>query len=613
MPTRRAPRAPLDRRARADDLVAGTSHEFVGALDEFVAATLDDVVATVAAAEAAAARGRWVVGYVAYEAGRAFDRAFPDRSPPVGLPYAQFVVFGDREPIEPLDRTIRGGNHQWNHELVGLRRSPAAAGYEADVEAIRRRIELGDAYQVNLTSRFHAQLDGDPASLYASMARAQRGAYNIFLEFGDLVVISASPELFFEWDGTTITTRPMKGTIPRGARLAEDADAAATLRTSAKDRAENVMIVDLLRNDLSRLAEVGSVRVPALFDLERYETVWQLTSTVQATTRPGTDLAAILGATFPCGSITGAPKASAMSIIDGLEPEPRGVYCGAIGMLAPPDAGIRARFSVAIRTAIVDRPSGRFVYGSGGGITWSSDPASESAEADAKARVLTERRPSFRLLETIRLDVGGPGDLTAHLDRLEASAEWFGFACDRAAIDREIRLLPRPNLQQRLRILLARDGTTSLSVTALGAEPATSISLAIDTERLRSDDTFCRHKTSNRAHYEAARGRHPEADDVVLVNERGEVMETTIANLLYRLGSRWYTPALSSGGLNGIGRQGLLDAGEITERVLWLDELRSCDELRVVSSLRGQRLAHLIGSPHKPASTRQPTSPLSVP
>ena len=320
---------PPDRFARADDFVNGTSVEFDDPRDEFIARTTDDVHEVVRAATAAAQAGAWVVGYLAYEAGAAFDHAFPHRATPHGLPYAQFVAFGERRDVAALDATEHS-----SHELVDLVRVPSPTSYEDDVTEIRRRIELGDAYQVNLTSRFHARLIGDPFSLYASMARAQRGAYNVYLEFGDLGVVSASPELFLEWDGTTVTTKPMKGTVRRGRRLADDAEAAAWLRASLKDRAENVMIVDLLRNDLSRVAELGSVRVPALFDLERYETVWQLTSTVQATTRPGIELADLLAVTFPCGSITGAPKASAMSIIDSLEPEPRGVYCGAIGILA---------------------------------------------------------------------------------------------------------------------------------------------------------------------------------------------------------------------------------------------------------------------------------------
>ncbi len=579
---------PPDRFARADDFIGTTSVEFGVPLDEFVARTLGEVDEVVRAAAAAAQAGAWVVGYLAYEAGAAFDDAFPRRATPHGLPYAQFVAFGERRNVAALDATEHS-----SHELVDLERVPSPTSYEDDVEEIRRRIELGDAYQVNLTSRFHARLIGDPFSLYASMACAQRGAYNVYLEFGDLGVVSASPELFLEWDGTTVTTKPMKGTVRRGRRLSDDAEAAAWLRASRKDRAENVMIVDLLRNDLSRVAELGSVRVPALFDLERYETVWQLTSTVQATTRPAVDLVDLLAATFPCGSITGAPKASAMSIIDSLEPEPRGVYCGAIGILAPPGHGPTARFSVAIRTAVMRRSTGHFIYGSGGGITWSSDPAAESAEVDAKARVLTERRPAFRLLETLRLTAEGPVHLAQHLDRLEASAAWFGFGFDRARTEQRIGALSCGDVPNRLRVLLGRDGTVEIETMPLARTPDGPVRLAIDTVRVRSDDTFSCHKTTNRAHYDAARARLGDADDVILANERGEVVETTVANLLFRIGGQWYVPPLASGGLNGVGRQLLIDDGSVVERTLLVTDIHACDALAVVSSLRGRRPAIL--------------------
>ncbi len=579
---------PPNRFARTDDFIAGTSFEFTVALDEFVARSLDEVDTVVRAAGTAASAGAWVVGYLAYEAGAAYDQAFPRRATPHGLPYAQFVAFAERHEVPPLDAAEPS-----SHELVDLERVPAPSAYEQDVAEIRRRIELGDAYQVNLTSRFHARLIGDPFSLYASMARAQRGAYNVFLEFGDLGVVSASPELFLEWDGATVTAKPMKGTARRGRRLADDAAAADWLRDSRKDRAENVMIVDLLRNDLSRVAELGSVRVPSLFDIERYETVWQLTSTVQATTRPGIELADLLAVTFPCGSITGAPKASAMAIIDTLEPEPRGVYCGAIGVLAPPGHVPTARFSVAIRTAVMRRSTGHFTYGSGGGVTWSSDPAAESAEVDAKARVLTERRPAFRLLETLRLTASGPANLERHLDRLEDSAAWFGFRFDRALTERRIGGLSCGDIPARLRVLLERDGTVEIETMPLALASLAPVRLAVDHVRVRSDDTFSCHKTTNRAHYDAARARHPQADDVILVNERGEVVETTVANLLYRIGDRWYMPPLSSGGLDGIGRQLLLDDGMVAERVLMHNRLGDCDELAVVSSLRGTRMAAL--------------------
>jgi para-aminobenzoate synthetase/4-amino-4-deoxychorismate lyase len=262
---------------------------------------------------------------------------------------------------------------------------------------VREEIAAGETYQCNLTDRFRAPFSGDPFALYAGLATAQGAAYNAYLDLGRFVVASASPELFFEWVGDHLRTRPMKGTAPRGGTQAEDAELARRLRASPKERAENVMIVDLLRNDLARVATVGGVAVHELLTLERYPTVWQLTSEVTAQVRPGCGLVDVFRALVPCGSVTGAPKASSMRVIRDLEAGPRGVYCGAVGLVAPPSAPFRARFNVAIRTAVVDRHAGTAVYGAGGGITWDSDPAAEREELFAKAAVLGPIAASYKL------------------------------------------------------------------------------------------------------------------------------------------------------------------------------------------------------------------------
>ena len=266
------------------------------------------------------------------------------------------------------------------------------ADHRRAVERVRERIAAGDTYQVNLTDRLRAPFDGDPTELYADLAAAQAGAHNAYLDLGRHVLASASPELFFDWDGDVLRTRPMKGTAARGFSPDDDRRRGEELRSSAKERAENLMIVDLLRNDVSRVARVGSVDVPALFELEGYPTVWQLTSEITARTRADVGLVDVFRALFPCGSVTGAPKRASMQIVCELEPAPRGVYCGAIGLVAPPGGPFRARFGVAIRTAVVDRERRTAVYGAGGGITWGSDPAAERAELLAKAAILRGAR-----------------------------------------------------------------------------------------------------------------------------------------------------------------------------------------------------------------------------
>jgi para-aminobenzoate synthetase / 4-amino-4-deoxychorismate lyase len=572
--------------ARLDDLKAGTAYRFERPQASLVANRADEVAGVLAAAEDAAKAGRWAVGFVSYEAAAAFDQAFAVHPSSGELPLARFDVFAERLVVPGLDTATP--NH---HRIEGLRRRPSAWRYPDAVEEIRRRIELGDVYQVNHTDVLEGTLIGDPFDLYVSMALAQRGAYNAYLDLGDTVVASASPELFLRWDDDTLTGRPMKGTAVRGRRTFDDDRTRAELMADPKQRAENVMIVDLLRNDLSRVATLGSVRVPALFEAERYETVWQLTSTIEATTRPGLTLAEVFAVTFPCGSITGAPKAAAMKIIAGLEARSRGIYCGAIGVLNPPGAGPRACFSVAIRTAVV-RSTGALTYGAGAGITWSSDPLTEDAEVDAKARVLTERRPAMQLLETMFLGPDGIRNRSAHIDRVVESAMWFGFDTDRADIESALNDFAFRTTPHRVRLLLGRDGTLSVTADPLGPVPDV-VRLAVDSVQVRSDDVFCLHKTTNRAVYEQAKARHPDVDDVMLVNEREEVVETTIANLLYRWEGSWYSPPLSSGGLDGVGRAIEVRSGRVRERVLPLGDLHRCEAFVVVSSLRGVRPASL--------------------
>ena len=575
-------------RVRFDDVARGVGYEFDGHVRTWAAHAVDDVVPALAAAEAQAAAGNWVVGFVAYEAAQAFDVAFPAAHADRSLPLAWFSAYASRQEgplvLPPDDAPV----------MLDTQRVHGSEWYRSGVQAIRCRIEAGDVYQVNLTDRVTGTLIGDPYELYGSMVSTQGGSFNAYLDLGDHVVVSASPELFLEIDRDTITTRPMKGTRRRHGRPDTDAQLAHELRHSAKDLAENVMIVDLLRNDLTRVSSPGGVSVPELFRVERYETVWQLTSTVVARLRPEVGLVDVFAATFPCGSITGAPKVSAMHVIGGLEPTPRGVYCGTIGMISPAVDGARPAsvWNVAIRTAVVERSSGLVRFGAGGGITYDSVPADEDDEMESKTTVLRRARAGFRLFETLRIDEKGVHHLALHLQRLAASAEYFGFPCDTAGIAREVMSIRLDTRPRRLRIVLDRWGRSSVETSLLDATPS-PVRLAVSSTRVRSDDPFLCHKTTRRETYENARAEFPDgvADDVLLVNERDEVVETTVANLLYELDGRWFTPPLSSGGLPGVGRQALLAYGAVTERVLPLAELDECTSLDVVSSLRGRRPA----------------------
>ena len=554
-----------------------------------MAIAIDDVVRVITAGEAAAEAGEWVVGFVTYEAARAFDSAYPVAVDRGTLPLAWFCSFGTRSEV-PLVEAPSSGPF-----VDGVVRTHGSRWYRDGVQQVRELIETGGVYQINLTDRVRARLVADPFDLYRSMVSTQGGSFNAFLDLGEAVVVSSSPELFLEIADGVVTARPMKGTRRRHGRADADLLMAEELRASEKDRAENVMIVDLLRNDLSRLSSPGGVTVPELFRVERYETVWQLTSTVQAVLRPEVRLTDVFRATFPCGSITGAPKVAAMHEIARLEPSPRGLYCGAIGMISPSVGAARPSsiWSVAIRTAVIDAADGRVEFASGGGITYDSVPADEDDELESKVAVLRSARPAFALFETLRFDADGVHHLDRHLRRLEASAAYFGFACDPSAIASDVAALGHPDGPRRLRIVLDRRGRHRLELVALDDAP-TVVRLAVSSSPVRSDDPFMCHKTTRRAVYERARSSQPLADDVLLVNERDEIVETTVANLLYRLGDEWFTPPLSSGGLPGIGREVLVASGEVCERVLPLVELPSCAELAVVNSLRGRRAAVIL-------------------
>lgn len=581
----------MDVVARFDDLQTGRALVMRRPADVAVATTLEEVRPLIERAEAAARSGQWVALVVTYEAGPAFEPAQGVHPPEPGLPLAWMAAADAVEDIEAVSAV------RVPADVVGVHRRGGSEWYGRSVGAVREIIASGSAYQINLTDRLDGILRGSPFDLYARMALAQRSRFNAFVDLGEHIVVSASPELFFEVKDGVVTSRPMKGTERRSARPEDDAAVARRLANSEKDRAENVMITDLLRNDIGRIARVGSVRVPSLLRMERYETVWQLTSTVTGEIDDDVSLLTLFDALFPCGSITGAPKISAMHHITRLEAWPRGVYCGAIGILRPsssPDVRPHATFSVAIRTAVVRSADGTLTYGAGGGITADSDGDAENRELEAKSAVLATDRREFGLLETMRAEDGVVAHLDLHLARLSSSAFHFGFEVDvehvRALCERLARTAVAPH---RLRLVLQRDGgvTTSLDPIDMTGDV---VRLAVCTEPVDSHDAFMVHKTTRRDLYERIAASRPDADDVILVNSAGDVVETCRANILFRVGDRWCTPPTSSGGLPGVGRAALLRSGEVEERVLPLTDLRTVDELHVVSGLRGRRPAVVV-------------------
>ncbi len=543
----------------------------------------DDVRATIAAAEACARAGAWVAGFVPYEAAPAFDPAHVVAGDG-RLPFAWFAVFDRPLSWASVEAGAFIAPHAWSPSV------PRGA-YDANVAAILDGIARGDSYQVNYTLRLRAPFLGDALGWYLRLRERGAGGYGAYLDLGHRQIVSASPELFFRRDGERLTARPMKGTAPAGATDEENAARAAALRESAKNRAENLMIVDLLRNDLSRVAVPHSVAVPELFHVETYPTLLQMTSTVTAVARPGVGLADVFAALFPCGSVTGAPKIKAMETIARLEDAAREIYCGAIGLIAP---GGDAIFNVAIRTVLVDAARGEATCGVGGGIVADSAASAEYEELLLKARFLEEAEPGFALFETMRLEGGSYPLLERHLARIARSARILGFRFDgdaaRARLARHAG--EAENGRGRVKLVLHRDGALELEAGALPALAAGALEFALSDVAVDSRDPFLAHKTTRRALYDRAKAAHPGVFDVLLWNERGELTEFTRGNVVLERGGKLYTPPLASGLLPGTLRAELVERGEVAERILTLDDLAWAERTWFVNGLRGRIELH---------------------
>ncbi|MDP2170616.1 MAG: chorismate-binding protein [Rhodocyclaceae bacterium] len=545
------------------------------------AATPDEVPGVLAEAERQARAGRWVAGWVAYEAAPAFDPALRVRPSAGPLPLAAFAVYAAPDTPAKMAAADDGEFSCGPWRMT----TPHDQALGAIAE-LRRRIGAGDFYQVNLTTRLVAGFAGSGAALFEALRTAQPAGYCIHLQDVAWEILSVSPELFFDWrpDSGVLTTRPMKGTAPRGADAATDAAAAQALRASAKERAENLMIVDLLRNDLARVAALGTVRVPELFALDALPTAWQMSSTVQCATRPGTSLAEIFRALFPCGSVTGAPKVAAMAAITALEEAPRGAYCGAIGLLRP---GGHATFNVGIRSVVIDRAAGKAECGVGSGIVFDSTPEDELAEWRVKRRFLLRATAGFELLETLRLEDGAYPERARHLERMATSSAYFGFAFDHARAAAALDELAgrHPAGAWRARLLCDRAGVPRAACHPL--EPAPTLAaVVLAAGPIEGDTEFLLHKTTERAAYAACA---PPAGifDTLLWNGRGEITEFTRGNVVVELDGCRVTPPVACGLLPGVGRAILLERGAVTERVVRREDLPRATGLWFVNSLRG--------------------------
>ncbi len=525
-------------------------------------------------------------GFICYEASSAFDSAFQTHELSA-LPLLWFGLYQKPEVIQlPAPETDGDYILDWSPTVT-------REEYERAIASVKQHIARGETYQVNYTMRLQTPFFGEPWQLFLKLVQSQQADYGAYFESDRFAICSASPELFWHLDGDRLTSRPMKGTAGRGLTLAEDEAMAQWLQSSEKNRAENLTIVDTIRNDMGRVAELASVRVPSLFDVERYPTLWQMTSTVTATTRAG--VREIMTALFPCASISGSPKASSMKIIRDLEKTPRGIYTGSIGFISP---GREAQFNVTIRTVLIDKESDRAEYGVGGGIVWDSVSDLEYVECQVKARVLTVSRPVFSLLETM---LWKPDEgyflLSYHLQRLGESAVYFGYSLDMEDVKEKLEALARslPPVPHKVRLLVAADGGVALEASRFLAvsEP---VKLSLSPVPVDETNPFLYRKTTNRKVYEDAKSACPNCDDVVLWNQRGEVTETCIGNLVVSVGGELLTPPVKCGLLPGTFRAYLLEMGKVREEAIALETLKRCEKIYVINSVRQWQEAKLDSS-----------------
>jgi para-aminobenzoate synthetase / 4-amino-4-deoxychorismate lyase len=472
---------------------------------------------------------------------------------------------------------------------------PSMSGpeYCAAVRSVKRSIEAGDVYQVNLTFKYLMRYFGDPFALYVSLRSRQSVQYGGIVRLPQLQILCFSPELFFEKTADTVIAKPMKGTIQRGADDAEDRVLRQTLCQDEKNRAENVMIVDLIRNDLGRLAKPGSVRVEQLFEVESYETLFQMTSTIAAKVDPVIPFQCLLKSLFPCGSITGAPKIRAMEVIDQLESSERGNYTGSIGYLLPNGD---CRFNVAIRTVTL-RADGTAELGVGSGITYGSEEELEYQEAVLKARFATEADPGFRLVESMRWEPPkGYGNLEMHLQRLQGSCGCLMFRLDLDMV-REMLITHAQSLMRgrtyKTRLMVSKGGLATVDSQPVEDVEAGGLkSVVLSSVRTRSNDFLLFHKTTARGLYDAEHDRFTRERgcyEVIFRNERGEITEGSRSNVFVEKERRLYTPPVSCGLLNGVMRQVILadPAYRATERILNMKDLAEADRIFLTNSVRG--------------------------
>ena len=552
----------------------GVRQIFTDTIKELKTKDIKEVKHLLAEVEAYQNQGYYAVGYVSYEAAPAFETKFEVIDGPLMSEYLLYFTIHETVQTEPIPLT---------YEPISLPESwqelTSAEEYKAAIEQIHHHIRQGDTYQVNYTVQLQQKLTADPFAIYNRLVVEQNAHYNAFIQHDDVTIISISPELFFKKDGDRLTTRPMKGTTNRGLTTETDLKQAQWLAQDQKNRSENMMIVDLLRNDMNRISKIGSENVKRLCQVEQYSTVWQMTSTIETQLLPNSSLSDVFQALFPCGSITGAPKIATMEIINKVEKQPRGVYCGAIGILVPQGPSI---FNVAIRTLQMEGT--KAVYGVGGGITWDSKWEAEYEETKQKAAVLYRQNPRFDLISTGRVHQGKLLFLEEHMKRLQESSRYFDYPFNKEKVKKQVEDLCQSldfDTDYRLKMSLAKDGELTFEHNQLTglADDFCQARLVEQTYPLDSPYTYF--KTSYRPHISL--GPHEQ----IYYNQKKELLETSIGNLVLKIEDQLYTPPIRLGLLNGIYRQNLIANNQVTERVLTLDNLKQTQAIYGCNAVRG--------------------------
>lgn len=552
----------------------GLRHLFTKPIKELKTRDLDQVEALIKEVETYQEAGFYAVGYVSYEAAPAFEKKFAVHPAPLMGEYLLYFTIHEEVETLPFPEDYEAVElpANWKEEVE-------APAYQKAIETIHHHIRQGDTYQVNYTVQLSQELEADPLAIYNRLVVEQKAHYNAFIQHDDVSILSISPELFFEQDDRLLTTRPMKGTTCRGLTNQTDLKEAAWLEADPKNRAENMMIVDLLRNDMNRISEIGSEQVTHLCQVEQYSTVWQMTSTIESRLRPEIDLVQTFQALFPCGSITGAPKISTMEIIQQTEVTPRGVYCGTIGILLPKGKRI---FNVAIRT--LQMQGTKAIYGVGGGITWDSKWEGEYQETKQKSAVLYRQEPRFELLTTGRIHQGELTFLDQHLTRLREASRYFAYPYDEPKLLKELQEKLghlKSNLDYRCRIALQKNGAFQLTITELTDLPASYLQAQLTEQKLDLATPVTYFKTSQRDHL--GQSDHEQ----IFHLPDGSLLETTIGNLVLEIEGQLYTPPAHLPLLNGIYRRHLLETQQVEEKLLTLNDLIDADRIYACNALRG--------------------------